>query len=116
MKTLSKLKIMLPDFLPFDNIEGVPENVTWNQVVETDIVQVVPNVEVYDLEWTNRLYSGSIQYYRWRGFINPKTLLPVRTELYNKPAADGEFALTSVNIINYPEDSEIEKVIKDFTY
>ena len=64
------------------------------------------------MTWIGKSYENVTILRKWRFFIDAKTNLPQRTELYNKLPADSEYNLVSVKVVEYLSDSEIQSVLE----
>ena len=103
------------DVMPFQKRTDVPTDAQWNRVTDAALHSEVPGTEVYDLTWTENT-SISVIHNKWRAFVDPRTNLPLRSELYQKRPVDSEYRLTSVKQIRYITDAEIEAVIEGISF
>jgi hypothetical protein len=99
--------------LPFDNIAAVPQYAQWERVDDENIDAAIPNTEVYDLVWTEKTLSGSTIYEKWRGYLDVKTKLPKRTELWEKFSEEEEYEILTVTEVTYPTTDEVQTAIRD---
>ena len=99
--------------LPFDDISAVPKDAKWQKVTDENIETTIPNTEVYDLMWIEKRLGGSINYKKWRGYIDTETKLPMRIERWRKRTKKEEYKLLTVTKVAYPATIEIGAVIKD---
>ncbi|MHC4686182.1 MAG: hypothetical protein ACYTEW_17965 [Planctomycetota bacterium] len=102
--------------MPFYYISEIPSDAKWKRITSEDMVVTVKGTEVYDLIWTDKTRAGSTLFWKCRFFVHPKTSLPQRVERYRRFAGDNEYTLSFVDIIEYLEDSEIQRVIKDCSF
>jgi hypothetical protein len=102
--------------MPFYNISEIPSGARWKRITSDDMVITIEGTEVYDLIWTEKTEASFPLFRKCRFFVYPKTSLPQRVEHYRKFAGDNEYTLRSVNIIEYLGDSEIQGVIKDYSF
>lgn len=116
LASLKKIMSFTLDFMPFQKRSDVPANAQWNRVTDAAVQSEVPGTEVYDLTWTGSTSNNSPVHYRWRAFVDPRTNLPRRSELYQKRSVDDEYRLASVKQIKYITDAEIEAVIKGVSF
>jgi len=110
-----EIEKMISGFLglvPFSDLSVVPDDAEWNYIAG-DSLKVAEGIEAYDLIWTEKALDGSMVLNKWRVFVDTKTDLPQRTELYRKQALDSDYTLESVIVVEYLERNEIESVIKD---
>jgi hypothetical protein len=112
-ETITSIKMKISGYLglvPFMNFSKIPAGAVWKQITDPSAEVVAEDLEVYDLLWTVKAYDGSDILKRWRVFVDPKTNLPQRTEFYEKSPIDSELLLQSVNVVEYPDNSEIQSV------
>ncbi|KPK41894.1 MAG: hypothetical protein AMJ78_04215 [Omnitrophica WOR_2 bacterium SM23_29] len=112
---LAKVKKYIDDFvgpLPFPDTTELLEDFEWGRAPEEDIETEIPGTEVYDLIWSDTLFGGSIKYQKWRGYIDPETYLPLRTEFYERLSDEDDYVLNTVYIIEYPDDEKVKAVIR----
>ena len=102
--------------MPFYDISEIPSDARWKHITSEDMVVTNKDTEVYDLIWTEKTRAGSTLFWKCRVFVYPKTSLPQRVERCRRSARDNEYTLRSVDIIEYLEDSEIQGVIKDYSF
>jgi len=102
--------------MPFYDISEIPSDARWKHITSEDMVVTVKGTEVYDLIWTEKTRAGSTLFWKCRVFVYPKKSLPQRVERYRRSARDNEYTLRSVDTIEYLEDSEIQGVIKDYSF
>lgn len=98
--------------VPFSDLSLVPKDAEW-EIVANNGLEAAGDIETYDLTWTDKAYDGSLVFKKWRVFVDLKTNLPQKTKFYDKLSADGEYALKSVMVVEYPSDSEMQEVIKE---
>ncbi len=101
--------------MPFYDISEIPEDAEWSRV-DHENLEVAEGIEIYDLRWAERKYGGSDVFKKWRFFIDPKTNLPQKNEIYRKSSADSEYNLILVSVVEFLSGSEIRKVIKDASF
>lgn len=102
--------------VPFADLSVVPDDAGWNRAADDGVAAAAKGVEVYDLTWRRKAYDGSVGFRKWRVFVDPKTNLPQKTELYRKLAGDFEYTLISVKVVEYLTDSEVQAVIRDSSF
>lgn len=99
---------------PFKNISAVPLDAKWNRIV--DDLEVSAGIEVYDLTWERKTNDGSLVFYKWRFFVDPRTYLPKKIECYLKSTADGEYVLQTTNVVEYLDNSQIQVVLEQASF
>ncbi len=99
--------------LPFANISEAPKNVQWQQVTNAETGNEFPGTVVYELIWTDKSYSGSLQCKKWRAYLNPDTNLLKKAEWYGRTTEDDKYILESFVVVAYPHEDEIRVVIRD---
>lgn len=88
------------------NVEGAE----WRRVDNENTEAALSGTEVYDLTWIQK--PGWC--HRWRYFIDPVTIQPIRVEAYSKTSALSDYELKTVQLVTYPTDGEFESVIQSF--
>ncbi len=104
------------DLMPFYSISDIPEDSYWSRVADEDLEIAADGIEVYDLTWTERAYDGLTVLRKWRVFVNSKTNLPQKIEWYEKSAADSEYNLSPMMVVEYLSEGEILRIIKDASF
>jgi hypothetical protein len=89
---LEKSVTPLSGISPFSYIRDIPEQARWNQQGTT---------------------SEVVLYRKWRVFVDSRTNLPKRAELYARSGPEQEYKLESFVIITYPNESEIKDIVKN---
>jgi len=98
---------------PFDDISEIPPGAEWRHITDADTETPTEDTEVYELTWTK--YSGSITF-KWRVSVETRTNRPRKTEFYQKLSADSDYILTSIMVVDYVSDNEIQTVIKEVSF
>ncbi len=98
--------------MPFDDISQIPPGFQW-QRKDDEISGVAEGIEIYELILPKRKYSGSSEFMIWRVFVDAKKSLPQKVEWYTRFNDDAEPLLETVMVIEYLDDSKIQKAIKD---
>jgi len=93
--------------LPFEDISVLPKDAQWHRLADANMPRNISRVEVYDLLWAEKAYSGLSTFNRWRVFIDPETNLPRKTEIYQMLPGEQDYVLKSFNVIEYQEDNEM---------
>lgn len=71
------------DLMPFDDVSSLPDNASWNQVPLENPADTVPGTTLYELTWHQQPGDvDTIRYFKWRCYLDLKTNLPQKTELY----------------------------------
>ena len=104
------------DLIPFYEISEIPEGAQWVHISKEALESVAEETEVYDLNWVEKLDNEPIVFKKWRVFVDPKTNLPQRTELYQRSITESEYTLRSVKVVEYLSNSEIQAVIKEASF
>ncbi len=110
-KTESYLGLM-----PFYDIAEIPSDAQWGRIPDESLDAVAENIEVYDMTWTEKAYDGSVVFKKWRAFVDVRTEFPQRIEWYVKPSVNEEYTLESVNVVEYPDDSEMRIILKKVSF
>ena len=86
----------------------------WTRVDDPAVTAVVPGAEVYDLTYIQPAApSRAKTYRRSRFFLDAKTKLPGKVELYTKSEPEEQYRLWSFAIVTYPAESEIQELVRD---
>jgi hypothetical protein len=101
--------------VPFSDLSVLAKDAAWNSVADDDL-EAAGETEIYELTWTDKANGGSVVFRKWRVFVDPTTNLPQRTEFYQRLAADGEYTLDSVILVEYLSDGEMETVVKEASF
>lgn len=96
--------------LPFPYLSQALEQADWKKIEPAQGGVEMLGTEIYDLIWTDDADLGQKITNRSRCYIDTQLRVPRRTELWQKK--DGQFKLYSIVEINYPEPSEIDRMIK----
>lgn len=102
--------------LPFNKmsaVRSISEDAEWEKVAEENIDTTIPNTEVYDLMWTEKIIGGdSVVHKKWRGYLDTKTTLPKRIERWEKFTEEERYKLLKVTEIAYSTTVEIQGAIR----
>jgi len=119
-ETLAAVEKQMGGFLgivPFYDTSEIPPDAEWHHVDNDSFAVTAEGIEVYELKYVKKTHEGYLIVYKWRFFIDIKTNLPRRTELYQKlPADDNEYILKTVNKIQYLSDNEIQAVLREMSF
>lgn len=113
----AKIKTMISGSLglmPFEDISAIPKDAQWHRLA--DASDAPNNVEVYDLLWVEKRYSGPSASNKWRMYIDPETKLPRRTEFYQMLPGEQEYVLKSSKVIDYPADDETKEMLENLSF
>jgi len=102
--------------MPFDDISEIPTEHEWDCVTDERAGTIAEEIEVYDLKWTEKAHDGSVIFYKWRFFVNSKTNLPNKTELYEKLSPDTEYVLKVAYVVEYPDYREIQAFLEEASF
>jgi hypothetical protein len=102
--------------MPFPNLSEIPHDAEWSRVIDDGLKATAKGAEAYDLTWVAKVYGGPVVFKKWRVFIDPETNLPHKTEIYRKVAADSQYTLRSIVVVEYLSGSEIQAVIKEASF
>jgi hypothetical protein len=102
--------------MPFYNISNIPANAKWNSAADETLKVANQGIEVYDLTWPTKAFDGSLVLKKWRFFVDSKVNLPQRIEIYQMSPTDTEYTLESSMAVEYLNDDEMQKVIKEASF
>jgi hypothetical protein len=102
--------------MPFYEMSEVPEGAEWSRVTDEGVKTAGRGTGVYDLTWVEKTYGGSEVFKKWRFFVDLRTNLVQRIEIYRKRRAEGEYTLLSVKMVKYLRESEMNTVIKEASF
>ena len=97
--------------MPFDDISQIPPGSQW-QRKDDEISEAAEGIEIYELILPKRKYSGSSGFKIWRVFADAKKSLPQKVEWYTK-LDDAELLLETVMVIEYLDDNQMQKAVKE---
>ena len=99
-------------FMPFNDISEIPLDSKLHPIND-EILEVAEGIEIYELTWPKRKkLSGSAEFKIWRVFVDAKTSLPQKVEWYTK-LDDAELLLETVMVIEYLDDNQMQKAVKE---
>ncbi len=103
--------------LPFNKmsaVHAISEGVKWEQVPDESIETTIPDTEVYDLMWTEKIIGGdSVVHKKWRGYLDAETTLPKRIERWEKFSEEEGYELLTVTEVAYPTADEVQAAVRD---
>jgi hypothetical protein len=101
--------------MPFHSISEIPKDAKWKSIDDKSL-EITNKTEVYELTWVEKIYEGHLIFKKWKVFTDRETNLPQRVEFYQKSIADSEYDLKSVALVEYLDDSEMQKVIGKISF
>jgi len=102
-------------FMPFDDMSKIPPDSKLHQVND-EIPEAAEGIEIYELTLPKiKRVIGAAEVPIWRVFLDAKMSLPQKVEWYSKFDDDdnAELVLKKVMVIEYLNDSQIQKAVKD---
>jgi hypothetical protein len=113
---LSKVKqAVLQRFglVPFSKISDI-SGARWTRLENSEAEADVSGSKVYDLTWQDKnSASGATKLYRRRFFVDKRTNLPQRIELYGKLQSESEYKFETFAVVTYPSDDQIRTLIRE---
>ena len=74
----------------------------------------VSGSKIYDLTWQDKnAASGAIKLHRRRFFVDKRTNLPERIELYGKLESEAEYKFETFAVVTYPSEDQIRTLIRE---
>jgi hypothetical protein len=101
--------------MPFYDISEIPADAEWTHVADAGVETYTKETKVYDLTWSAKAYDGSVVF-KWRFFVDHKTNLPRRIEIYQKLLAEDDYIFMSSKEIEYLSDSKMQGIIKETSF
>lgn len=98
------------NLLPFARLSEAPPGTTWKPTTAADKTTANENSEFSDLTWTETSSTGSITYKR-RYYVDPKSSIPIKIELYRKFSESDDYTLRLKTITEQIDDSEMQNAI-----
>ncbi|MDT8302076.1 MAG: hypothetical protein RQ760_11375 [Sedimentisphaerales bacterium] len=99
-------------FMPFNDISKIPPDSKLHPVND-EIPEAAEGIDIYELTLPKRKrVIGAAEFTIWRVFLDAKTSLPQKVEWYSK-FDDAEPVLKTAMVIEYLDDSQIQKAIKE---
>ena len=98
--------------VPFSDISDV-SGARWSRVEDPQLAAVVSGTKVYELTWPQKeTGSETIEFRKWRVFVDIRTNLPKRAEHYFKLKPQEEYKFETYEVITYPSGSQIQALVK----
>ncbi len=95
VRSQKKSMLRFFDLMPFDNVSSMPDNASWDHMPLENPAAAMPGTTLYELTWHKQLGElGTIRYSKWRCYLDPKTNLPQKTELYTSSHPENGYILT----------------------
>ncbi|OHB59123.1 MAG: hypothetical protein A2Y12_12905 [Planctomycetes bacterium GWF2_42_9] len=93
--------------LPFDSIVNIPDDATWEKISN----DTQPDIDIYNLIWTEKTYGGKTVFWKWCIYINVNTMAIMKTEWHTKSSSENIYVLKSRKIIEMIDDAQIKNII-----
>ena len=98
--------------VPFSDISDV-SGARWSRVEESKVAATVSGTKVYELTWPQKETSSeTIEFRKWRVFVDTHTNLPKRAEHYFKLDHEEDYKFEKYEVITYPSEDEIQAVVR----
>ena len=98
--------------MPFSDISDV-SGARWSRVEESKVAAAVSGTKVYELTWPQKeTNSETIEFRKWRVFVDTRTNLPKRAEHYFKLRPQEEYKFEMFEVITYPSGEQIQALIR----
>jgi len=99
--------------VPFSNISDI-SGARWTRLDDSEAQTAVSGTKVYDLTWPEKnAASGEIKLYRRLFFVDKRTNLPKRIELYGKLQSETEYKFETFAVVTYPSEGQIRTLIRE---
>jgi hypothetical protein len=99
--------------VPFSNISDIP-GARWTRLNDLEAEAGVFDSKLYDLTWQDKNAAlGAIKLYRRRFFVDKRTNLPKRIELYGKLQSEAEYKFETFAVVTYPSEDQIRTLIRE---
>lgn len=95
--------------LPFTKTSDLPNGAIWTKVPSEESDQV----EIYNLDWTDKSLTNDTIEYQWRCYADAKTKRPIKVEWRTKTVQTPEFELTNYSKITYPTAGQVQQAIDE---
>jgi hypothetical protein len=102
--------------LPFYDMSEIPKDAEWSHVTDGDLEATPQGIEAYDLIWPAKAFDGSLVFKKWRVFVDSKTNLPQRIEIYQMLPTNTKYTLMLLMVVEYLSDNEMQEVIKEASF
>ena len=99
--------------VPFSNISDI-SGARWTHLEDSEAQADVPGTKIYDLTWQDKNAAlDAIKLYRRRFFVDKRTNLPKRIELYGKLQSEAEYKFETFAVVTYPSEDQIRTLIQN---
>ena len=99
--------------VPFSNLSDI-SGARWTRLVDSEADADVSGTKVYDLTWQDKNAAlDAIKLYRRRFFVDKRTNLPKRIELYGKLQSEAEYNFETFAVVTYPSEDQIRTLIRE---
>ena len=98
--------------MPFASISDIPADAQWIRITD-ETLKNNDGVEIYDLIWTNTEFKGSKGYWKCKFYVDTKTNLPSKIELYRKSSTEEEYTLVIFRLVKCPDSDGFEAVVTE---
>jgi hypothetical protein len=102
--------------VPFNDMSEIPPNAKWEHEARESPGTAKEDTDIYNLVWVDKSRSGKEISFKWRVFVNPETMLPQKTESYQKTSFDKDYILTSIKAVEYLGENEIKTSIEKLSF
>lgn len=95
--------------LPFTKTSDLPNGAVWTKMASEKSDQV----EIYNLDWTDKSLTNDTIDYQWRCYADAKTKRPIKVEWRTKTVQIPEFELTNYSKITYLTADQVRQAIDE---
>ncbi len=117
---INTVKAFIPrsfDLMPFDDVSSMPDNAVWNQMSMENTPDAIPGTTLYELTWHQQ--SGDVEtlrYFKWRCYLDLKTNIPQKTELYTSSDPNDGYVLISTITAQSISKETLDKAIQSLGF
>ena len=95
--------------VPFEKPSAIPKDHTWEQLYLEGLGE---NIEVFELSWSQKSYTGDSHHKKWRVFLDKTTHLPQKIEHYEKlEGLMDDYELVETKEVSYLDDAKMKLLI-----
>jgi hypothetical protein len=99
--------------VPFSNISDI-SGARWTRLNDLEAQADVSGTKVYDLTWQDKNAAlGAIKLHRRRFFVDKRTNLLKKIELYGKLESEAEYKFETFAVVTYPSEDQIRTLIRE---
>ncbi|UCE49220.1 MAG: hypothetical protein JSW47_03580, partial [Phycisphaerales bacterium] len=102
--------------IPFDDVSNLPPDSEWTKLPGETTNTTDESVEVYELTFRDDLDLNRARSSRWRYFVDSKSSLPQRIQIYRSSGANEDYKMHSQLVIRYPNESEVKAAIESVSF